>query len=1365
MYPAWGGAPGAPAPGQPGYRRESSGGRSGGGNKQEHLKQAAAQRRKAEAAHAAAEQRRQAGEVAEDLFSAPRRTDTSQDFDVEKVMGSFRQAHHIINKTSCFGVDYQPATPAPSQHHVGEEEEDDPAHRAQQRRAPSMGRPQPGALRPPANLPAPKPPRPPQKAPVPAPPAWGSMPMAPPQTTSMPSKPPKQSGSQSSQQQGHRFPQPKPRPGPLKMPSNDKKKAPTSSNSFEDDDVDLKSIFQEMKHPYQGDSGGLPTPLTGIITPRVDLDEMGGQRHRPIYQGDSIFNPFRVADPIRPMVSSPIKPLDSPQKPSSAPEPPPPIPQEPVSKPVLSPKSSSSGDSSSDSESGETDKSDADKRGNASHSESDDDKEDAGAMQFGLGSILQTTKTSPGMSSSERSVKPTPSPRYPTPSPRYLAHPTPSPGVGHSVHPSPSTLSKPESVSKMEINSPLADLGIPSLLAPLSPLGDGLLSPVPEPIGKMSDSDSEPEIKPKVKVEQAKVKPSKPPVNLSTDDESQGYLDKPRKPPKKVRKPSKSRSGSGSERLKNKGFTSREFLPDDSDSEPELQKPEKLKSHTRSFSASPMKKPSRDPKKHSSSKHPSSTHSTPNHSARPSSRPSSTHSTPARERKSSAHSTPVRGSKTRKPESPLGPSTRGELSLSDNSDDETKPVPSNQTERGKSSPLKGSPPAPEKIKNQILGKMFGGAKASGGGKGKGKGKGKKGGITVVDREESEDRDYESNAASRTSPGHSEHQTAKTEEKPPPSPKMIGERDKTPDKREKTPRSRSQRESDLISPRNRENSLSWSNLPKKSGLVSDLLLSEEEDLSMTSPSIPHRPAVQADVRFRPDGRPSLLCSIPFQRLGKTIAHFQNRFRNQKLKKPNLKQECWITSEEERGGSAGRKRKNSENPLESRSERLTSARERTEPESNSVPVPEPSRVRHGSDSSRSSHRSGASASDRTGHRKSNERTHLSEGLGGVHREFEGESQSVTVSVESESRKRRERDPSPMYEIDQQFPKRIRADLEPEPSENSPYYPGPEPPPPDPSLLPPAHPTWPGCLMPPPLKPPVFTTQRVYYSYFERRQQDEAFDDDEENVVDEAKRLKHEADQETNMETKCRKYLQAIMMFSVSGSRTEMMGDKINAYNMYIQTLHLIKYVMKLTASKNNKKDVDIRLVVLSLRAQSLLNLRLYKMKRHELKDYQRTIQDVLAKSEDDQPATEQGQISPTPSPAGSEGSNCSKSSDYYSSGENRMPGVLTPPTAPPICLSIPKNVMQNQYNFCSYLSQCHELWEQADLYVSKGQCEDFFILLDQECGPLTLHSSLKDLVNYTRKGLASISDDKKPSGVVGGLPPNAENFNHADQKISK
>ena len=50
---------------------------------------------------------------------------------------------------------------------------------------------------------------------------------------------------------------------------------------------------------------------------------------------------------------------------------------------------------------------------------------------------------------------------------------------------------------------------------------------------------------------------------------------------------------------------------------------------------------------------------------------------------------------------------------------------------------------------------------------------------------------------------------------------------------------------------------------------------------------------------------------------------------------------------------------------------------------------------------------------------------------------------------------------------------------------------------------------------------------------------------------------------------------MLFSISGSRTEAMGDKINAYNMYIQTLSLIKFLMKLNnTSRNNNQDVDIR-----------------------------------------------------------------------------------------------------------------------------------------------------------------------------------------------
>ena len=58
----------------------------------------------------------------------------------------------------------------------------------------------------------------------------------------------------------------------------------------------------------------------------------------------------------------------------------------------------------------------------------------------------------------------------------------------------------------------------------------------------------------------------------------------------------------------------------------------------------------------------------------------------------------------------------------------------------------------------------------------------------------------------------------------------------------------------------------------------------------------------------------------------------------------------------------------------------------------------------------------------------------------------------------------------------------------------------------------------------------------------------------------------------------------------------------------------------------------------------------MKRHELKDYQKTIHDVLAKTEDDKSSSDQGQNRTeqmsTPSPAGSEGSNCSKVIDERS-----------------------------------------------------------------------------------------------------------------------
>ena len=163
----------------------------------------------------------------------------------------------------------------------------------------------------------------------------------------------------------------------------------------------------------------------------------------------------------------------------------------------------------------------------------------------------------------------------------------------------------------------------------------------------------------------------------------------------------------------------------------------------------------------------------------------------------------------------------------------------------------------------------------------------------------------------------------------------------------------------------------------------------------------------------------------------------------------------------------------------------------------------------------------------------------------------------------------------------------------------------------------------------------------------------------------------------------------------------------------------------------------------------------MRRHELKECQKIIGDHIQKATSSNTsqsttstAAAQGSnnntspnnvngngnsvISPTPSPAGSEGSVCSKSSGYTSSGEQNIPpgggasglnygktayGVLTPPTngaagytlnqngsgSANHCLSVPSQVMQKQHQFCSYLSQCHELWELADMYAARGHCK--------------------------------------------------------------
>lgn len=90
----------------------------------------------------------------------------------------------------------------------------------------------------------------------------------------------------------------------------------------------------------------------------------------------------------------------------------------------------------------------------------------------------------------------------------------------------------------------------------------------------------------------------------------------------------------------------------------------------------------------------------------------------------------------------------------------------------------------------------------------------------------------------------------------------------------------------------------------------------------------------------------------------------------------------------------------------------------------------------------------------------------------------------------------------------------------------------------------------LMPPPNK--------MYQSYMEQRREGDEDESEEDfsSYMSEAKKMKHDADKETDRERQAMKYLQAVLYFLLCGNLQETRGDKNPAFLIYKETLSLIK-----------------------------------------------------------------------------------------------------------------------------------------------------------------------------------------------------------------
>ncbi|XP_063468487.1 AF4/FMR2 family member 4 isoform X2 [Symphalangus syndactylus] len=244
---------------------------------------------------------------------------------------------------------------------------------------------------------------------------------------------------------------------------------------------------------------------------------------------------------------------------------------------------------------------------------------------------------------------------------------------------------------------------------------------------------------------------------------------------------------------------------------------------------------------------------------------------------------------------------------------------------------------------------------------------------------------------------------------------------------------------------------------------------------------------------------------------------------------------------------------------------------------------------------------------------------------------------------------------------------------------------------------------------------------------------------HYLQEAKKLKHNADALSDRFEKAVYYLDAVVSFIECGNALEKNAQESKSpFPMYSETVDLIKYTMKL---KNylapDATAADKRLTVLCLRCESLLYLRLFKLKKENALKYSKTLTEHLKNSYNNSQAPSPGLGSkavgmPSPvSPKLSPGN-----SGNYSSGASSA-------SASGSSVTIPQKIHQMAASYVQVTSNflyATEIWDQAE-QLSKEQ-KEFFAELDKVMGPLIFNASIMtDLVRYTRQGLHWLRQDAK------------------------
>ncbi|KAJ8397918.1 hypothetical protein AAFF_G00432650 [Aldrovandia affinis] len=233
--------------------------------------------------------------------------------------------------------------------------------------------------------------------------------------------------------------------------------------------------------------------------------------------------------------------------------------------------------------------------------------------------------------------------------------------------------------------------------------------------------------------------------------------------------------------------------------------------------------------------------------------------------------------------------------------------------------------------------------------------------------------------------------------------------------------------------------------------------------------------------------------------------------------------------------------------------------------------------------------------------------------------------------------------------------------------------------------------------------------------------------EYYMHEAKTMKHRADAMVDKFGKAVNYMDAALSFMECGKAMEEGPlEAKSPYTMYAETVELIRYAMRLKSHTGpGASQEDKQLAVLCFRCLALLYWRMFRLKKDHAIKYSKALLDYFKSS----PKASHGQ---TP------WNTCAKGTVAPSSMSPLPSSVCSlgsqSGNSPSPFISIPQRIHQmaaNHLNITNSVLYSYEYWEVADNLAKENK--EFFNYLNNLMGPLTLHSSMAHIVQYTRQGL--------------------------------